>query len=69
MIEFAGQTLFQNQKSYLEVVPSIQFIINSQARIDIAYQRELYRSITRTASNGVYIKLEYTFFNVTKWFN
>ncbi len=66
MIEFAGQTLFQNQKSYLEVVPSIQFIINSQARIDIAYQRELYRSITRTASNGVYIKLEYTFFNVTK---
>jgi hypothetical protein len=66
MLEFEGQTLLQNQKSYLEVVPSIQFIINSQARIDIAYQQELYRTMTRTASNGVYLKLEYTFFNVVK---
>ena len=46
MLEFVGQTLPSSGKSYLDVVPSVQFIINSQARIDIAYKKELYSSIT-----------------------
>jgi hypothetical protein len=66
MMEFLGQTLNQNGKSFLDVVPSLQFIINSQARIDVAYVKEIYSSMFRTASNGVYLKLEYSFFNVTK---
>ncbi|MCY7291044.1 MAG: hypothetical protein LH615_02570, partial [Ferruginibacter sp.] len=37
MMEFMGQTLNNNGKSFLDVVPSLQFIINSQARIDVAY--------------------------------
>ncbi len=66
MVELEGQTLLPNKKSFLDVVPSIQFIINSQARIDLAYQQQLYSNLLRTAPNGVYIKLEYTFFNVTR---
>jgi hypothetical protein len=66
MCEFLGQTLNGNGKSNLDVVPSIQFIIRSQARIDLAYRHQIYSSMTRTAPNGFMIKLEYTFFNVTK---
>jgi hypothetical protein len=33
MVEFVGQTINENGKSYLDVVPAIQFIINSQARL------------------------------------
>lgn len=65
MVELLGQTLAENGKSYLDVVPSVQFIINSQARIDLAYRQELYSSMLRSAPNGVYLKLEYTFFNLT----
>jgi hypothetical protein len=66
MCEFLGQTLNGNGKSNLDIVPSLQFIIYSQARIDIAYRKQLYSSMTRTAPNGFMIKFEYTFFNVTK---
>lgn len=65
MVEFVGQTINENGKSYLDVVPAIQFIINSQARIDLAYRQELVSSMLRTAPNGVYFNLYYTFFNIT----
>ena len=66
MVEFLGQTLNENSKSNLDIVPSIQFIIRSRARIDLAYRKELYSNMIRTAPNGFLIKFEYTFFNVTK---
>lgn len=64
MVELVGQTLNENQRSFLDVVPSIQFIVNSQARIDLAYKQQLYSSMLRTAPNGVSLNLQYTFFNV-----
>lgn len=66
MLELVGQTITQNGRSYMDVVPAIQFIVNSQARIDVAYQKQLYGSVFRPLDNGVFLKLEYTFFNVTK---
>ncbi len=65
MLELLGQRLNQNGKSYLDVVPSIQFIVNSQARIDLAYRRQIYSDMDRISSNSILLKLEYTFFNVT----
>lgn len=65
MIEFIGQTLNQNNKSFLDIVPSVQFIINSQSRLDFAYRKQLYNNMIRTAPNGVYLNFEYTFFNIT----
>ena len=64
MLEFVGQTINDNGKSYLDVVPAVQFIINSQARIDLAYRHELMSSMIRTAPNGVYLNFEYNFYNV-----
>ena len=66
MVEFIGQTINENGKSYLDVVPVVQFIFNSQARLDLAYRRELISSMIRTAPNGVYLNLYYTFFNLKK---
>jgi len=64
MLELLGQTLAPNGKSYLDVVPSVQFIINSQARIDIGYRRQLYSSMLRTSPNGAILRFEYLLFNV-----
>ena len=66
MVEFIGQTLNNNGRSFLDAVPSIQFIINSQARVDVAYRYELYNSMMRTAPNGFYLNVEYNFFNILK---
>lgn len=66
MVEFVGQTINENGKSYLDVVPVVQFIFNSQARVDLAYRHELMSSMTRSAPNGVYLNLYYTFFNLKK---
>ncbi|TBX70319.1 hypothetical protein EZL74_03860 [Flavobacterium silvisoli] len=66
MLELVGQTLNENQRSFLDVVPSVQFIINSQARIDLAYKQQLYSSMLRSAPNGIYLNLQYTFFTFKK---
>lgn len=66
MVEFVGQTINENGKSFLDVVPSVQFIFNSQARLDFAYRQELISSMVRSAPNGFYLNLYYTFFNLKK---
>ncbi len=66
MVEFVGQTINENGRSYLDVVPAIQFIFNSQARLDLAYRQELFSSMVRSAPNGIYFNLYYTFFNLKK---
>jgi hypothetical protein len=64
MLEFIGQRLNDNQKSFLDIAPSVQFIFNSQARVDIGYRRQLYSTMDRTAPNGMVLKFEYLLFNV-----
>ena len=66
MFEVIGQRLNGNQKSFLDIGPSIQFIVKSQARFDIGYRQQLYSTMERTAPNGVVFKFEYLFFNVYK---
>ena len=66
MLEFVGQTINENGKSYLDVVPVIQFIFNSQARLDLGYRQELVSSMIRSAPNGIYFNLYYTFFDLKK---
>jgi len=64
MIELIGQRLNDNQKSFIDIAPSVQFIFNSQARVDIVYRRQLYSTMERTAPNGMVLKFEYLLFNV-----
>ena len=64
MVEFVGQTINENGKSYLDVMPTVQFIFNSQARLEFAYRQELVSSMIRSAPNGFYFNLYYTFFDL-----
>jgi len=66
MFEVIGQYQPKTEKYYFDVGPSLQFIFNSQARIDIAYRRSLLTNMDRTAPNGMFIRLEYLFFNPFK---
>jgi hypothetical protein len=66
MLELLGQRLNSNGKSFLDIAPSVQFIIKSQARIDLGYRKQLYSNMLRTAPNGFVVKFEYTLFNVWK---
>lgn len=66
MLEFVGQTINENGHSYLDFVPAIQFIINSRARIDVAYSKQIMSSLNRMAPNGILINFEYNFYNVIK---
>jgi hypothetical protein len=66
IVEVLGQTLGSNGRSYLDVAPALQFIFNSQARIDLGYRQQLYSSMYRSAPNGFLVRFEYLFFNPFK---
>ncbi|HEY6978165.1 MAG TPA: hypothetical protein VH396_17815 [Chitinophagaceae bacterium] len=66
MVEVLGQTLVGNRRSYLDVAPALQFIFNSQLRIDAGYRKQLYSSMYRTSPNGFLVRFEYLFFNAFK---
>lgn len=64
MVEVIGQTQPQNGKQYVDVAPSLQFIFKSQTRVDIAFRKELYSNMLRSAPNGVLLRVEHLLFNV-----
>ena len=66
MVELLGQTLGSNRGSYLDIAPSLQLIIKSQARIDIGYRHQLMSSMLRSAPNGFMLRFEYLIFNAFK---
>ncbi len=66
MLEFLGQKLVGSNKNYLDIAPSIQFIINSTARVDLGYRTQILGNIDRTSSTTYIIKLEYNFFDAWK---
>lgn len=66
MLELLGQYLPESGKAYLDIAPSLQFIFNSQTRLDIGYRHELYGRMSRTAPNGFLIRFEHVLFNVIR---
>ena len=66
MLEFLGQSNMQYGYNYLDVAPSIQFIIGSRLRIDAGYRYPLITKLHRTAPEGAVLRLEYNFFSVFK---
>lgn len=64
MLEFLTQFNIGSGKYYIDAAPSVQFIFNSQSRIDIGYRRQISSTLLRTAPNGLFIRLEHNFFNV-----
>lgn len=66
MLEFLGQTLNENGNSYLDAAPVIQFIFNSQARLDFGFRQQIYSSIDRMGGNSFLLKIEYLMFNALR---
>ena len=63
MAEFLTQVNTGSGKYFIDIAPSVQFIFNSQGRLDIGYRKELSSTLLRTAPNGFFVRLEYTLFN------
>jgi hypothetical protein len=63
MVEFLNQVNVGSGKYYMDIAPSVQFIFNSQSRVDIGYRKELSSTLLRTAPNGFFVRLEHNFFN------
>ncbi len=64
MVEVLGQQLLGSGKRYVDIAPSVQFIFNSQTRVDIGYRHQLYGNMERTASNGLLLRVEHVLFSV-----
>jgi len=63
MLEVLSQVNMGSGKYFVDVAHSVQFIFNSQGRLDIGYRKELSTTLLRTAPNGAFVRLEYNFFN------
>lgn len=66
MVELIGQQLLGNDKRYIDLAPAMQFIFNSQTRVDIGYRLELWSNMERTAPNGLLLRVEHLLFNVLR---
>lgn len=66
MLELIGQIAPERNLHYVDIAPSIQFIFNSQTRLDIAWRKELYSNMYRTAPNGILLRVEHLVFNALK---
>src|ERR1043165_4425770 len=64
MLEVLVQQLIGSGKRYIDIAPAVQFIFNSQTRVDIGYRAELWGNMERTAPNGVLLRVEHVLFNV-----
>ncbi len=63
MLEFLGQTNVTTGKTFLDLAPSVQFIIKSKSRIDVGYRLAISNDLKRTAPNGGFFRFEYNIFN------
>jgi len=63
MVELLCQRL-SNGKSYIDLAPSVQMIINSQTRLDIGYLKQLQSNMERTAPQGLLVRLEHLVFKL-----
>ncbi len=64
LLEFLNQYNVGLGRYYMDIAPAAQLIINSVARIDVGYRHQLAGSLVRSSPNGIFMRLEYNFFNV-----
>lgn len=64
MLEVLGQYLPQTRQHYVDIAPSLQFIIRSQTRIDLGFRRQLQGNLDRMATTSFLFRVEHLLFNV-----
>ena len=63
MIELLGQYNPGPGKYYIDAAPAVQFIFNSQGRIDIGLRKQVKTSMTRSALESWLVRFECNLFN------
>jgi len=63
MVELLSQVNLLSKKTYVDLAPSLQWIIKSRMRVDIGYRFPLVNEIQRMADRGALLRLEYNIFN------
>ena len=63
MLEMLGQTNFASGSTFIDLAPSVQFIIKSRMRLDLGYRFALANGLQRSSENGALVRLEYNIFN------
>ncbi len=63
LLEFLNQYNLGLGSYYIDMAPAAQLIINSIARVDVGYRHQLGGSLLRSSPNGLFLRLEYNFFN------
>jgi hypothetical protein len=64
MFEVLGQYLPENGLHYVDIAPSLQFIIHSQTRIDLGFRHQVQGNMDRMATNSFLFRVEHLLFNV-----
>jgi hypothetical protein len=62
-LELIGQTLFSDKAHYVDMAPAIQFIFNSQSKLNLFYRWPLINESNRLTTRSVGISWDYLFFN------
>lgn len=63
MLELLGQTNFNTGRSFVDLAPSVQFIIHSKMRVDLGYRFALVDELSRSSEAGFLLRFEYNIFN------
>lgn len=63
-LEFLGKKNLGRNENLMDVAPAVQFIINSNLRIDVSQRFQLWGNMTRNGKNMYLIRMEYNLYNV-----
>lgn len=63
-LEFLGKSNPGRNHHVMDAAPAVQFIINSNLRVDVSQRVQLWSSMSRNGKNMFLVRLEYNLFNV-----
>lgn len=64
-VELLGKTNPSNGRSYLDLAPAVQVVLNSRTRIDLGYRFQAVGNIENRYTKNMYLaRVEFNFFNV-----
>jgi hypothetical protein len=64
--EILAQQTLDQKKHYIDIAPALQFIFNSNFKVNIGYRFQVTGNMERMATNSWQISLERTFLNALK---
>ncbi len=62
-LEILGQSTLDRKRSFIDIAPAVQFIFNSNMKLNIGYRFQASGNMQRMTSNSWQISLERTFLN------